>query len=691
MALISVCVVSLWSVCPLFPEPFEVPKRAAAVLPAFFAIGLLMMRGGLGALAPALLVMVVAGAATLGAPSLEASFWGRRPFRDGLLGLLPVLAVFAASPLAGSSLAKRLAWGLGLAAGLFSLVLLLGGSDPQASLRWISWLDPRVAGWIHLSSGRPGGALGNAAWAGNVLAIIFCLVWGAGLSFRHFRGRMIFAALAGLIFLGVVRTGTWASLLGCGAGLIGGWVVVRAQGHSRRRMRNLFLFVCFTAASCVWMFFPWDRPMTHGAIRKHLGDAAVRAWIKKPFLGWGPEGMASSYPGLFRFEETIPEFSGLPRSSHMIWGDIAVSFGTLGLLLALGLVALALKRGLRGQDASKVGALLALMVGSCFHRVPFAAQILGAYLIARPPIRVLWPTHSLGPIVAGLFVAVLGSSFFVRTALGEVRIGRSESKSLSPQQRLTELDYAKTLRPEDPEILASRARLLAGGRALHDIELAHKVLLDLEQVDPAFPGLQSLLMRVSRRIYLKTFVPGDLADARAKMIEGLRKNPRSRAVLEEAAAVLLETQEERYLMAVIERAKKVVPSAGWPWAYLGYVQARAGQLEDARVSLEKALQQGFGDKLALEGFTRLNLGVLLFRQGEEDNALSQVLKAAELIPEDPEVHYHLGLFYLARGSLVLGEAAFQRTLFYAPDHTGALQMMQRVVDMIKGHSKANRK
>ena len=63
--------------------------------------------------------------------------------------------------------------------------------------------------------------------------------------------------------------------------------------------------------------------------------------------------------------------------------------------------------------------------------------------------------------------------------------------------------------------------------------------------------------------------------------------------------------------------------------------------------------------------------------GLERHAERQFQRALQLAPEDPDVHYAFGEFYLSMGRKARADQQFQATLRLAPHHKRAQQELQR--------------
>ncbi|HXG23705.1 MAG TPA: tetratricopeptide repeat protein [Chthonomonadales bacterium] len=121
---------------------------------------------------------------------------------------------------------------------------------------------------------------------------------------------------------------------------------------------------------------------------------------------------------------------------------------------------------------------------------------------------------------------------------------------------------------------------------------------------------------------------------------------------------------------------------------LGYTLA---EMPGGGVELEKALKltseavriarsQGKPDKEI--GIYLDSLGWVHYKMKNFKDALAVLTRAAELSPDEPEIHYHCARVYEAMGRLNDAFVMLQRALRKAPDHREAQEMLEEIVERL---------
>lgn len=121
---------------------------------------------------------------------------------------------------------------------------------------------------------------------------------------------------------------------------------------------------------------------------------------------------------------------------------------------------------------------------------------------------------------------------------------------------------------------------------------------------------------------------------------------------------------------------------------LGYTLA---EMPGGGAELEKALRltseavriaraQGKPDKEI--GIYLDSLGWVYYKMKNYKEALAILTRAAELSPDEPEIHYHCARVYEAMARLNDAFVMLQRALRKAPDHREAQEMLEEIVDRL---------
>lgn len=121
---------------------------------------------------------------------------------------------------------------------------------------------------------------------------------------------------------------------------------------------------------------------------------------------------------------------------------------------------------------------------------------------------------------------------------------------------------------------------------------------------------------------------------------------------------------------------------------LGTAYQLRGDFVQAERSFRRALQIDPTNRLALGGLdtlkedrikTQVNLfldrAVVLQKQGQLDESLSHYIKALNLEPTNPDIHYNIGTAFQAKGDMVRARKAYAKTCELFPDHEEAKQAL----------------
>ncbi|MGI4745544.1 MAG: tetratricopeptide repeat protein, partial [Janthinobacterium lividum] len=122
--------------------------------------------------------------------------------------------------------------------------------------------------------------------------------------------------------------------------------------------------------------------------------------------------------------------------------------------------------------------------------------------------------------------------------------------------------------------------------------------------------------------------------------------------------------------ADLEHALALAPGEPYILNYLGYsLVERHQDLKQARRLIQHAL-----DSKPDDGSIRDSLGWVMLRQDDVPGAVTTLERAAEQIPEDPTVNYHLGAAYWAAGRRVEAEDQWRWALVLHPEPEDAAKI-----------------
>ena len=138
-------------------------------------------------------------------------------------------------------------------------------------------------------------------------------------------------------------------------------------------------------------------------------------------------------------------------------------------------------------------------------------------------------------------------------------------------------------------------------------------------------------------------------------------------------AVALDRQNQwPQAQADLEHALALSPAQPFVLNYLGYsLVERHQDLGKARLLIQRAL-----DGKPDDGSIRDSLGWVMLRQDEVPGAVQTLERAAEQMPEDPTVNYHLGAAYWAAGRRVEAEDQWRWALVLKPEPEDAAHIRE---------------
>lgn len=562
-------------------------------------------------------VGVIAVLAAVVSADVQTAFQGSYPgYEAGLIAL----AAAACAVVGVAALGED---GVAVLTRAVTVALLL--VSVLAVLERAGW--PVVAVREYLDASRVRSTLGNAANLG--LWAVGALPWAAYVAARdpdrRWRWLAVAAAACGAVAL--VLSGSRGALVALVLGAAV-WYVLSAQAPDpARAYRRVAVGVC--VAGAIALAVVTGIRATPGAVdtvagRAQVWSATAPLVAQRPFLGWGPGGFGRAF--VANMPEGLVDPAAVERSledPHNLLLSAAASIGPLGALLLAATVVVTAREAwrVRLRDATGAGvaaaaSLAVAVAGLQFHFVTLEIATLvfaslGALAVAsvslgggRPaaaesartgPSRWAAGPWWAGAVLAGaVFAAAVGlvaADMNVATGFGIVSAGGSWEDAARA------FGTARTLAPWESTVHWAQgraAREAAGGgseQALADGAAA------LERALALRPG-DSRIVRDSADL----LAAAGLASA----------SERSRELL--AASV------ERY-EAVLELA----PSDPLAWSGLGGSQLALGRVEDARGSLERAVELSPRYRVAW-----LNLALVRRADGDEAGALDAERTALEL-------------------------------------------------------------
>ncbi|MBT4140965.1 MAG: tetratricopeptide repeat protein [Candidatus Latescibacteria bacterium] len=155
---------------------------------------------------------------------------------------------------------------------------------------------------------------------------------------------------------------------------------------------------------------------------------------------------------------------------------------------------------------------------------------------------------------------------------------------------------------------------------------------------------------------------GDPSGALACYKEALETKPNYLEAALIHSAVLLEEDRPEEAAHIFEALVEKHPDSSRLHNYYGRCLFMAGKRADGKVEFEKSIEldSEFGEAYS-------NLAVLLWEDGDLDEALDKMNRAAELSPQSPDVIFNIGMIYAQLGQGTMAIEMLQHYLTMSPN------------------------
>jgi Flp pilus assembly protein TadD len=127
---------------------------------------------------------------------------------------------------------------------------------------------------------------------------------------------------------------------------------------------------------------------------------------------------------------------------------------------------------------------------------------------------------------------------------------------------------------------------------------------------------------------------------------------------------------------IFQEAQQFRRYLGEAWVNLGAIAYRRGDLSKAFWYLSRAVT-----KVPLRPKAHYNYALVLSAKKERERALDELKVAADLDPEDAEVHYLSGVILLRLGRLEDAKRAFEEAVKRKSDHADAAHNLALLKDL----------
>lgn len=287
------------------------------------------------------------------------------------------------------------AWGLSLAVAAAQLAARGARGREDEAARWLGWSAAAVGGYAILQSlgfdpifkikelptgGRAVSTLGSPVDLGAFLA----LLWPVALRRLDAERGALPAVLAAAVAGGLVASGSRGALLAACAGTAGYWLMSRREGRSALPAA-LGIAALASAFAVSWSFR--SGATVRDLSRIEVWKAALAAFQRRPWLGWGPDGFEDAFK-MLRSDRFV-ELLGSSTYQAYAHNDLLHVLSGMGLLGAaayawlLVVLCLAAKQALqapegRARAAALFSGLLALWVNLALNPVATEVVVLAA-------------------------------------------------------------------------------------------------------------------------------------------------------------------------------------------------------------------------------------------------------------------------------------------------------------------------
>ena len=205
-----------------------------------------------------------------------------------------------------------------------------------------------------------------------------------------------------------------------------------------------------------------------------------------------------------------------------------------------------------------------------------------------------------------------------------------------------------------------------------ELESAEVLFLKAVDLDPGLIGAYARLVS----IYVTS---NQLDEAIAKMQEAFEANPE-----DQAALMLLGTLQHQKgdIAAAEETYEKLLtsnPSFAPAASNLAYIYAERGENLDRAHELAELAREAAPEDPHIAD----TLGWVLFKRSTYQRAVSLLKESVSGLPNDPEVHYHLGMVYYKLDDKEAAWLALNRALELSSDFPGAEEAREVLAELQK--------
>ncbi|MEO6951347.1 MAG: tetratricopeptide repeat protein [Polyangia bacterium] len=282
--------------------------------------------------------------------------------------------------------------------------------------------------------------------------------------------------------------------------------------------------------------------------------------------------------------------------------------------------------------------------------------------------ELLWEGGDLDPAKAQLeqVLAAQPNNISARRTLALIYAAKGQTQDLQ-----SELEKVAELSPDDIDIRLDLASAYQRTGALD------KAIFAYEEVIRRQPK-NAIAWKFVGDCYRRKGEPDKAVTAYQRVMKLSPEDPRPYFLL---GAAYEESGQDVKAEAVFQEAQQFHRYLGEAWVNLGGIAYRRGDLSKAFWYLSRAVQRA-----PMRPKAHYNYALVLSAKKDRERALDELKVAADLDPEDPEIHYLSGVELLRLGRFDEAHHEFEETLKRRPDHADARHNLALLKDLEKRYS-----
>ncbi len=282
--------------------------------------------------------------------------------------------------------------------------------------------------------------------------------------------------------------------------------------------------------------------------------------------------------------------------------------------------------------------------------------------------ELLWESAELDAAKAELekVLAVQPRSLQARRTLALIYAAKGQTQDLE-----AELERVAELAPDDVEIRLDLASAYQRTGSLDKAIAAYEEVLKTKPKN-------AVAWKFVGDCYRRKGEPDKAVVAYQRVMKLSPEDPRPYFLL---GAAYQEAGQDLKAEQIFQEAQQFRRYIGEAWVNLGAIAYRRGDLSKAFWYLSRAVL-----KVPLRPKAHYNYALVLSAKKERERALDELKVAADLDPEDAEVHYLAGVIMLRLGRMEDARREFEESLRRKPEHADAAHNLALLKDLDRRYS-----